>query len=216
MSPQRAATTGLNGESVFRTVMSWLIDYFRWSQMVPMIMVWIFVLFGLAGITLINFQEQTISGVEAVFGFWERQAWLPRFDEAWLDPVTEEDGSTHIGGEDFRAMAFKLWAGLSLILLVLDLIRRWIFGPPAPPNLVRQLLIAGLAATALFAAYLLNYLFGSEDFHGGPAQWMFVFMAFALIAWLASAYSLVVNFVLGKLSRLVDPPPSGTKPGYSS
>ena len=45
---------------------------------------------------------------------------------------------------------------------------------------------------------------------------MFVFMAFALIAWLASAYSLVVNFVLGKLSRLVDPPPSGPKPGYSS
>ena len=70
-----ATTMSTAAVSVPRLLVGLAIDYFRWTQLVPMITVWAFLLLMIGAMLLVNFQQQSFSlferGVttyEAIFG----------------------------------------------------------------------------------------------------------------------------------------------------
>ena len=171
-----------------------VLDYVRWTQFVPMLVAWAFILLGVGMMALVNFQETGFTVVEWLVATWERYPWLPRLGEA-VD--TTESGGLRLDGDGFREVVLAGWAGISAVLLVLSLARRALFGPADPMPFRRKLgwLVAALALIWLALAGI--YLLGSETFHGPPWHW---FLGFTLACgglFVVSAYSLAWGHFLG-------------------
>jgi len=173
-----------------RTVLALFIDWVRWTQFVPMLMAWAFILLALGLMALVNFQEQGFTVVERLVILWDRYPWLPRLDGA-VDST--ETGGLTLNDEGFRQVVVTGWAGISVVLFLLSLLRQAIFGPgelvPFTRKLRRTLLPVGL----VWLGFVGTYVFGSETFHGGPVIWLFGFTAACALVLAVSAYSLGVS-----------------------
>ncbi len=184
--------------TMLRYLFSILLDFVRWSQMVPMVLAWAFMLIALVAMTIINFQQTSFTFFEWVAGLWERHDWLP----VWSTPAYEQtDGSVHITDEQLRPLILKAWGWLSLILLIIDLLRTSLFGVRQARSLRRGLVITALGCAMVGTGFGLNYLFGNEPYQGGPFGWLVLFIGGPAVVWLISAYSLSVNHLLNGLNR---------------
>ena len=187
-------------------LVSYVIGYFRWTQLTPMILAWGFLLLTLLLDSLLNFQEQSVelgirwSQITAkVPGLNEK---LMEFYVAFFDSGTK-DGSGGIEWKDGQITAgiFKLWGYLSLFLLLLDIVYRYVFKRQAtakPAGLPRKLIICAIATTAVVAIFFANYYFGNVMKNGDDPRLYFV--GAGVLVWLISAYSLTVSHLLGRLS----------------
>jgi hypothetical protein len=183
---------------ILRTIVALFIDWVRWTQFVPMLMAWAFILLALALMALVNFQEQGFTVVERLVILWDRYPWLPRLDGA-VNPT--ETGGLTLDDEGFRSLVVAGWAGVSLVLLLLSLLRQAIFGPASPVPFMKK-----LRWTLIPAGFVGTYLFGSETFQGGPLPWLFGFTVACGIVVAVSAYSLGVGTVLGQMRDAVRSP----------
>lgn len=190
-------------------VVSYAVGYFRWTQLTPMILAWGFLLLTVLLLGLLNFQEQSIelgirwSQITAkVPGLNEK---LIELYEAFFNSGTK-DGAGGIQWKDGQITAgiFKLWGYLSLFLLLLDIVYRYIFKRDAavkPASLPRKLVICAMAITAVVAILLANYYFGNVMKNGDDPRLYFV--GAGVLVWLISAYSLTVSHLLGRLSEKI-------------
>jgi hypothetical protein len=156
-----------------------VIEYFRWSQLTPMITFWAFGLLMLAALVFVNNQEASWTALESVLRFI---AGLPLVGDAfvrWMESHAGEDGSIDLDGQDFKATALKAWGVLALAFMVLGLIAGRLFGPFAPWSLKRKLGVAALACLALLAGFVAVYWLDRELFNGPAVQWMLIFGAIA-------------------------------------
>jgi hypothetical protein len=182
---------------------SLVIDYFRWSQLTPMITLWSFGLLMLAALFFVNNQEATFDTMQAV-AVWV--SGLPVIGEAfirWGESMASEDGVIHMGESDFKEAVLRLWGGLSLVFLLLSLLVGWIFGPFKPWTLKKKLSVAALCSLVLVVGFILVYLFDSSMFNGGPAGWLLMFSGVGLLAFIVSSWCLSVAHALGSLGRLI-------------
>lgn len=194
----------MNAGEIVRFAAGWLVDYLRWTQVVPMIIAWLLVLLLLVGTSLVNFQQQAFTLLDSLLLWWSSQSWLPQPPESGQ---TIDNDHIQIGLQTLKSWALRIWLGLSVVLFLWGFLRQHSSKPPPPPRFKRQILIVSVAAGLVFIAFILNYLFGSETFNGSRAQWMFSFAAFAFLPWLVSLYSLTANYILGQISNalLKDP-----------
>jgi len=193
-------TSDLQG--MVRTVAALFIDYLRWTQFVPMLMAWTFLLLGLGLIALVNFQEQGVSVAERLILLWDRYSWLPRLDGA-VSPT--ETGGLSLNEEGFRSLVVSFWAGLSLVLFLLSLLRQAIFGPAEPVPFLRKLRWAASCAGLVWLGLVGTYVFGSETFQGGPLLWFFAFALACGVVVAVSAYSLGVGALLERVRNAIQP-----------
>jgi hypothetical protein len=196
-------------DRILRSLAGLFIDYLRWSQLVPMLVAWSFLLLALFSLALVNFQEQGFTVVELLTTLWERYAWLPRLDEA---VVSQPDGSMILDGDGFKRVVVSGWAGISLVLLVLGWVVRFALGPAQPRSFRWKLLWPLLGALVVWAALLAVYLFGSETFHGGAATWVLMFTGACAAAFVVSVYSLGVGHVLGQMRQTIEAGSDGVAP----
>ena len=210
--------------------------YLRWTQLVPMLVVWAFVWIMVLALLLVNFQDQAFTAVERAAYVYED--WFGGDAEDLLgpppdpaadpgtaeappamdsDPAVSADGALHFDDEDMSSWLWRYWALLSLAGWLLGGLRTLVFGPREPWRLGVKLKIAAgvavLAETGMFAARL----WGSETFNGGPLGWVALFLGVPLLAWLVSAWSLSVAHLLDRLAdvvgRTLDQDPDQA-PGY--
>lgn len=180
---------------------SLVIDYFRWSQLAPMITMWLFAALMMFMMFFVNHQEETVDGIAGVANWvTELPVVGPPFVE-WLKSNEVEDGVLHFGGDDFKVAAMKIWALGSLLLMVLGWLANLLFGPFQPATLKRKLAYAGLGSLALMAGFVAVYFLSPGLFNGTTLPWMLNFAAIALLVFLVSVWCLSIAHVLGLLSR---------------
>jgi len=169
------------------------VDYLRWTQLVPMIVAWAFLLFLVALLALVNFQEQGFTVVEALVVAWDRLPWLPRLDAS---VVAQPDGTLLLDDQGFRSTVLGLWGGAATVLFLVSQLRALVWGARPPGRFAGRLAVLAAALAAAWCALLAIYLLGSETFHGGLLQWLLLFTGGCLAVGLVSLYSLGIAHVL--------------------
>lgn len=173
------------------------LDYFRWTQLTPMLAAWGFALLMLAVLIFVNFQQQVVNALE-YFAQWLMQ--LPVVGPHVTELLAEQDTTVNVGIDDLKSIAFKAWLILSLLCtLVATALSAWL-GPFRPWTLKRKILYAATASLLLLGGLISNYFAGPANFNGGMAGWMFQFSLIALAVFLVSVYSLSVAHALGRFS----------------
>jgi hypothetical protein len=174
------------------------LDYLKWTQLVPMLVAWAFLLLALGMLALVNFQETGFATVEGLVVLWERYPWLPRLDGA-VDPT--ENGGLTLNEEGFREVVVNGWIGISLVLFLLSLARRAAFGPIDPRPFRRKLAWLLLPLALVWLTFAGTYVFGSETFHGPAWHWFVGFTVACGLVFAVSTYSLGVGHVVGLMQE---------------
>jgi len=173
------------------------LDYFRWTQLTPMIFTWGFALLLLAMLIFVNFQQQVVNVLEYSV------AWLMRLPLAGpyvSEFLSDQETTVKLGTEELKTFALRAWFVVSLLFMLAGmLLSRWL-GPFTVLSLRRKILYAGICSLLLLGALLLNYFAVPENFNGGMGGWMFNFSLLSLVVFLVSVYSLSIAHALGKLS----------------
>lgn len=192
------------GPKLLKLTATLVIDYLRWTQLAPLVMIWAFGIAMLLAMLVVNFEEQSWAALDSLFQWL---AGLPLIGErftAWLESMAGEDGAIQLGGNDIKAAALKAWSVLSLAFMLLALAVNWAFGPFKPWSLKRKLGIAGLCCLGLLAGFVAVYFADPEPFNGPAGQWMLTFSGIALLLFVVNAWCLSIAHALGLLRRVVD------------
>lgn len=211
-----AATPSTDAVSVPRVLAGLAIDYFRWTQLIPMVTAWTFLLLMVGAMLLVSFQQQSFSLIEwgastyeRVFGPIESD---PPSTPAGSAPAAQtesdgaQDGVIRFSDEDFMPWVLRAWGIAALAGWLLGMLFAAVFGPREPMRLGSKLALAAIPAVVCVVLFGIAYFFGSEEFHGSPVGWMLMFTGFPLGVWLVSAYSLAVAHVLDMLRRRIAEP----------
>lgn len=166
-----------------------------------MITMWCFAILMVFLMYFINHQDQTVDGLAALLG-WVAELPVagPSFVE-WMKQHEAEEGVLHFGGTDFKVVAMKAWAILSLVLMVVGWLASLLWGPFQPMTLKRKLVIAGWASLALIVIFLGVYFLSPDLFNGALIQWALTFTGIAFFVFLISVWSLSIAHVLGLVSQ---------------
>jgi len=173
------------------------LDYFRWTQLTPMIFTWGFALLLLAMLVFVNFQQQVVNVLE-YFVEWLMR--LPLVGPYVTEFLSDQEKTVKLGTEDLRTFALRTWFVVSLLFMLGGmLLSRWL-GPFKVRSLKRKILYAAACSVLLLVALVFNYFAVPENFNGGVGGWMFNFSLLSLIVFLVSVYSLSVAHALGRLN----------------
>jgi len=173
------------------------VDYFRWTQLTPMILTWGFALLLLAMLVFVNFQQQVVNVLEYFIEWLMR---LPLVGPYVSEFLSDQETTVKLGTEDLETFALRAWFVVSLLFMLIGmLLSRWL-GPFEVRSLRRKILYAAIGSVLLLGALILNYFGVPENFNGGVGGWMFNFSLLSLIVFLVSAYSLSIAHALGRLS----------------
>jgi hypothetical protein len=184
---------------ILRAVFRLVIDYFRWTQLLPMLVCWGLLLAVLFAITLTSLDSQGLDAFETVVGVvfgvisLLPEALLPR----------GPDGSIELDGGDLVNLAGWGWLLLSIVAMAIN----WLVGDRLRPSFLKTL--PGRLKTAAFAAAFVSIalmtvrLLVPDNFNGAFVSWLPTFIGMPLIVWIVSAYSLSVSAVLSLLDDAV-------------
>jgi len=199
---------------------SYFIDYLRWTQLTPMVLVWGCMLPLVVVAGLLNFQEESLElGVQLK----EITAKAPGLNDKLLGIYTAmvgsldiaEDGTFQIPEGQIKGVILKVWGYISLLLMILGAAYRFIFRRNAnvePASLARKLTICAVAIASLIAILIAISYFGKVN--GDPTT---AFVVYAILLAVVSAYSLTASHLLGRLSaKLSDRSAPQDEPGIVS
>lgn len=182
---------------------SLVIDYFRWSQLVPMITIWLFALLMVFMLFFVNHQDETLDGVGTMAQWVTELPMLGPVFLNWMEERAGADDTLHFGNDDFKVAAVRTWAFLSLVFMGIAWLANILFGPFQPWTLKRKLVLAGVASVVLFFGFLGVYYLSPEMFNGSSAQWAMTFFGITILVFLLSAWCLSIAHALGLLNRLI-------------
>lgn len=195
-----------------RLLLSVGLDYLRWTQLVPMVFAWFFLIATVLVMAAVNFQgdiDRALARAEARY---------EPLIESWFGPLEPDPETTaeplQITWADVRGWILMAWGGLALAGYLLGALRAGLFGPRPPRGLGHKLGIAGAAAALASALLFLIWLFGNQTYHGSPWGWIAMFTLGPGLVWLISVYSLSVSHGLAWLrEQLFDETKLAGRPG---
>ena len=182
-----------------KTLAIFLIDYFRWTQLVPMIFMWGFLLIMILAMSFINFEQQSMDLIDTLTNWLQQYPWL--YNKLAAVFKSEAVASGHYTEDDIIPWLLKGWAFLSLVFLLLGMLLRLLFGEFKALSLGRKLIIVLIAAAGCTGLFLINYFYGSSSYSGGFAGWLGLFIGIPVLAVVVSAYSLSISHLLGGISK---------------
>ena len=203
---------------LLKALASLALDYLRWTQLVPMLFGWTFLLLLVGALLLTNFQDASFSLVERGMAVYERVIGplepAPEPGPEASEPVdgdtdTDTDASAEpetqpsvrFSEEDIMPVVLRGWALLALVGWLFGVLRSMLFGPRDPARLAPKLRIAAYFAIGCSGLMWVAYLLGSETFNGGPIGWALLFTGIPFGVWLISAWSMGFGHVIGILQR---------------
>jgi hypothetical protein len=184
---------------VLRAVLRLVIDYFRWTQLIPMLACWGLLLAVLFFITVTSLESEGVEAFETVVAvIFGLVALLP-------DAILPRgpDGSIEMSGSDFIDLAAWAWFVLSIIAMLVN----WIAGDRLRPEFLKtlpgRLRTAAIAAAIVCLSLIVIRLLVPQNFNGPFVSWLPTFIGMPLIVWIVSAYSLCVSAILSLIDDLV-------------
>lgn len=193
------------GPNLLKLTATLAIDYWRWTQLSPLVTIWAFGIAMLAALLFFHVEAQSGDALGSLLPLLEWIARLPLIGErfiAWLESLAGEDGTIQL--DELKAAGLKAWSLLSLAFMLLALAINWAFGPFKPWSLKRKLGIAGLCCLALLASFVAGYFADPEPFNGPAGQWMLIFSSIALLLLIVNAWCLSIAHLLGLARRAVE------------
>lgn len=181
-----------------------VIDYFRWSQLTPMILMWAFMLGLLLVMFIIGNQDATWTLIERVTASIASLPWIgPRF-MAFMESQAQ-DGKIDIpfGTMDLKSMVLTAWGFISAGFMLLAWIAGRLFGPFKPWTLKRKLGFTALACVGFTLVFVLLYFLDIEMQNDPLSKALFSSSGMSLILFIVSAWCLTVSHLLGWVSSLV-------------
>jgi len=182
------------------------LDYFRWTQLTPMLLTWGFALLMLVMLIFVNFQQQVVNALE-YFAHWLMQ--LPLVGVHVTELLSGQEQTVNVGIDGLKSFALKAWLVLSLLFTLTAMVLSSWLGPFRVISLKRKLIFAASGCMLLLGGFILNYFAGQENFNGAMAGWMFQFSLISLVVFLVSAYSLSVSHALGRVNAILMKEPAG-------
>lgn len=206
----RASTHTLDfalSKEVLRALLSIIIDYVRWTQLIPMLAVWGFLCACLLVAAFASFESQGIAALELMIVVFAAAAqMLPET----LVPRTA-DGAIRISGDDLLSVLAWAWLIFSFVATALgSLVGSWL-RPAFLQTLRGRLSSAAIAATIVGISFFAVYAAAPERFNGTLTSALPLFIGGPLLAWIVSAWSLTVSTALGLLYDAVDRAYSGSR-----
>lgn len=180
------------------------IDYFRWMQLTPLVVIWGLSFGMLAGILFVNNQEEILVALATFFQWLTGLPVVGWRLEAWMYSSADENGSNSLGGDGFKAAALAAWSALSLVFMLIALAVDWRFGPFRPLSLKRKLAITAACCAATLAGFIVLYLADAEKIDIPLGNWLLTSSCIALFLFVVSAWCLSIAHVLGVVRQLID------------
>jgi hypothetical protein len=174
------------------------LDYLRWTQIVPMVASWGFLLVTLAAMAFVSFEQQGLAIVDVLLTAWVRLGEVFPF----LTPRDPETGNISLSGDDIIDIAAWIWLIASLLFAIIDWLVAGRLRIGFLSSLSRRIAAAGAAAALASAGFILVYVSATDMFNGPFVSWLPLFIGGPLLVWIVSAYSLSVSFVIGKIADL--------------
>ena len=183
------------------------IDYFRWTQLIPMLAVWGFLLACLLVAAFASFETQGTAALElvitviAVFAQMLPESLVPR----------TQDGTIRLSGNDLLDVLAWAWFIVAFLAMALGAL----IGPRLKPQFLEtfggRLKTAAIGAAIVCGTFFALYALAPEKFNGTLTSVLPLFIGGPLIALIVSAWSLTVSAALGLLDEALDRSYSGKR-----
>lgn len=219
-APHRSSNTVPEHVHLIRALASLALDYLRWTQLVPMLFAWTFLLLMVAALLLTNFQDASFALLERGIGVYERvvgpldlgppgatdgdvgaQGGSSSGPDAGAGADPDVVPATTFTDEDIMPVVLRAWALLALVGWLFGVLRSMLFGPRRPGRLWPKLRIALYVAIGCSGLMWIAYALGTSTFNGGVAGWALLFIGGPLAVWLVSVWSLGFGHLVGRLQR---------------
>lgn len=176
-----------------------VIDYFRWTQLIPMLAVWglLFACVLVAAFT--SFESQGVAVLEivivaiAVFAQLLPESVVPR----------APDGTLRLSGNDLVQVLIWAWFIVSVIAMALSSL----IGPRLRPGFLATLggrvKTCGFAAAFVSLTFFALYAAAPGQFNGTLMSALPLFIGGPLVAWIVSAWSLTVSAAVSLLEASI-------------
>ena len=177
---------------LLRAALRLAIDYLRWTQLIPMLAVWGFLLACVLVAALASFESQSIAALEVVIAAIAAFAQLLPASIAPRSP----DGTLQLSGNDLLNALLWAWFIVSLFGVIISSL----IGPRLRPSFLETLggrvKASGVAAALVSAAFFALYAAEPDQFNGTLTSALPLFIGGPLIAWIVSAWSLTISTAL--------------------
>lgn len=189
-----------NHKSIAKAVAVHLINYVRWTQLVPMLVAWVILLFFFVIIALSCFNEQAKPLIEHISSTWQANPWLHHFDGPW---TTANSDSFSINEKGFNNIVITGWSVVSLFLFLLSFIFPSISKMGTERTLKRNLFYILITLLFLMLSFVGMYQFDRGTLKGEPWQWHLTFAMACSTVFIISAYSLTVDKILRRIRNTI-------------
>ena len=181
-----------------------VIDYLRWTQFTPMILMWAMVLGMFFILFFVSHDDAAWSMVGALTESIASLPWIgPKF-LAFMESQAEDGAiSPDLGAIDYKSAVLWVWSGISLMFMAIGWVVGLLFGPFKPWTLKRKLGTAALACTVVVAVMMVLYFLDPETWNDGPFRVALSASGMALVMFIVNAWCLSISHALGLVSEYV-------------
>ena len=189
--------TDLSAPGVFRIALGGVVEYFRWTQLVPLFTAWLVTIVLVVLMLLVAFQ----GSVESMLADFESRVDL----EPWLYwlanrmPESDSGATVSVDSDRFARWIGGAWAGFSAVLFVGSGIRRSVWGAPPRRSMRWKLGWVLAAAGVIWGILQLMRILAPIPFGDSVTRWALVTAAMLLVVVMISTWSLGVSHVLARV-----------------
>ena len=177
-----------------------VINYFRWSQLTPMILMWFSVLGLLFLLFFVNNQEATWSAAGSTAEWVAALPLVGPWFVEWMD-AQAKDGS--LDRVDLKSAALTAWSALSLVFMLIGWIAGLFFGPFKPWTMKFKIGLSAIASLLLVAGFVGLFYVTPEMSKDSFAKVLSTGIGLGVVTFVVSTWCLSVAHLLDKLGNMV-------------
>jgi len=200
-------------KSMLKIVVSLALDYVRWTQLFPMIVAWLLGVGLLLMIVVTHNEEAVGEKYESIAQWIIEKPVVAEMLSSTMKYVFSEEVVKKTFFEAFKEVVLRVWALISMGMMVVAWLARWLFGPFKSWTLTRKLQVTLFNCLLLVAGYVSYYFAYADEFNGSMMKWMLQFEILGIAIFFASVWSLVISHLLGMVQQYIifyQPEQSGT------
>ncbi len=188
------------------------LDYIRWTQLVPMILMWALMFIMLAGLGVVGVYEAIKANPETADAVFERVeptldrllSLAPEPDAATANDSSEaSDSGITVTEDDIVPWILRGWGILAFVGILLSGLRTWMWGAPTPWPLRRKLGIAGVASIVM-GPTVLGVMTLIDPTQTQTVHVVVYGLFVPLVLFILSAWALGVGHIVNRVKQFID------------
>ena len=193
-----------NRNLLIKTAINLVLDYVRWTQLVPMIIGWAFAIIMVLALFFISFEGQIDSLLQRAEPYAERL-----LGPAPENTETSGSGTVELSGDDIIPWIYRIWGAIAFAMWILSVIRTKIWGPPKKKGLKRKITLIGLAVISFVVLNLLFFmLIGTSNTRG---ELIIALTLPPILLFIVSCWGVGISHFISKIQEWVETLEFGTQ-----